>query len=327
MEAVDLFLGMGVVFAGGAGFLCLGLPAERIVSRFRELLSLHPEARRMAFERKVFSEGVRFLYPVASKLLLLPALHGFMSECMGIVRDRGHPGVRIQALTSSSIAVLSMFSLLVGFLLGSLFSGIAVGLAIAALAVFAVRSDCDKRTDRLRLCVPDSIQGMKSCFQAGFTLDQTLEYLANHTCEEMARVYGRALQSLRLGATTTEALDILRTEVNAPEFSFVIAALDIQHKTGGSLSSVLQDAEAAARGQFELERALRTQTAQARLSARVVSVMPLVLVGMFSLVTEGFLEPFFSSIAGFLLLLLALGMQVAGVIAVRKTLCVKGVSA
>ena len=73
----------------------------------------------------------------------------------------------------------------------------------------------------------------------------------------------------------------------------------------------------------ELERSLHVQTAQARLSARIVSVMPFVLVALFSLVSEGFLEPFFNSAAGVALLLVALSMQAAGVLAVRRMLRVE----
>ena len=327
METTNLLVMCALAAAAAFGVLYLEPPVARLVTGLQKMASLHPEARQKELSRIVLAQGVRAFYPVAAKLLGIPAVHSFISECMNVIRERGHPEARIQAFTSSLVLLFLLLVALASVLLGSFASGIAVSLAVVALVVFVIRNERDKRANRLRLCVPDSIQGMKSCFQAGLSLEQTLEYLANHTNDEMAKVYKKALRSLRLGGSTPEALNILRVEVNAPEFIFVIAALDIQHKTGGSLSSVLQDAEEAARGQFELERSLRTQTAQARLSARVVSAMPVVLVGLFSLITEGFLDPFFSSVAGFLLLLLAICMQVAGVFMVRKTLHVKGVSA
>ena len=326
MEAANFFLVGALASAAGAGYFCLRAPMAHAYGSLLAAFALPTDARRKVMCQKIFVQGVRVLYPVATKLLLIKPVHMLVSDCMEPLREKGSKEVRAQALVSSVLASLVLFSLVVGLALRSALSGVAVVAALVALAVFRFRSQADKRLERLRLCVPDSIQGMKACFQAGFSLEQTLEYLSGHTCAEMEHVYGRALQTLRLGGTAADALDVLKREVNAPEFAFVIAALDIQHRTGGSLSSVFSSAEEAARGQFELERSLRTQTAQARLSARVVSVMPLVIIGVFSLITEGFLEPFFSSLAGFLLFLFAVAMQGLGVFMVRKTLRVKEVT-
>lgn len=327
METASFFLAGALVSAAVAGYFCLRAPIAHACGFMRAAFALPADARRKVMCQKIFVQGVRALYPAAAKLLLINPVHALVSDCMKAIREKGHKEVRAQALVSSALALLVLFSLVTGLILGSILSGVAVVAALVALAAFKFRSQADKRIERLRQCVPDSIQGMKACFQAGFSLEQTLEYLSGHTCAEMEHVYGRALQTLRLGGTAADALDVLKREVNAPEFAFVIAALDIQHRTGGSLSSVFSSAEEAARGQFELERSLRTQTAQARLSARVVSIMPLVIIGVFSLITEGFLEPFFSSLAGFLLFLFAVAMQGLGVFMVRKTLRVKEVTA
>ncbi len=74
-----------------------------------------------------------------------------------------------------------------------------------------------------------------------------------------------------------------------PELAFVAVALDVQHQTGGSMGQVLDAARDSVEGELELRRSLRVQTAQAKLSARVVSVMPFALVAVFSLVSEDFL--------------------------------------
>ena len=51
--------------------------------------------------------------------------------------------------------------------------------------------------------------------------------------------------------------------------------------------------------------------------------MPIVLVALFSLVSEYFLGPFFSSFAGMALLCIAVAMQVAGIVSVRHMLKVE----
>ena len=89
------------------------------------------------------------------------------------------------------------------------------------------------------------------------------------------------------------------------------------------MERVLDAARDTVEGELELTRSLRVQTAQAKLSARIVSVMPIVLIALFSLVSEDFLAPFFSRFAGMTLLGIAVGMQVAGIFAVRRMLKVE----
>ena len=89
------------------------------------------------------------------------------------------------------------------------------------------------------------------------------------------------------------------------------------------MERVLDAARETVEGELELTRSLRVQTAQAKLSARIVSVMPIVLVALFSLVSKDFLGPFFSSFAGMALLCIAIAMQVAGIVSVRHMLKVE----
>ena len=105
-----------------------------------------------------------------------------------------------------------------------------------------------------------------------------------------------------------------------PELGFIAVALDVQHAGGGSIAPVLEAARESVEGELDLARSLRVQTAQAKLSARVVTAMPFLLVALFSLMSPGFLQPFFGSVAGLGLLALALTMQVAGVFAIRRML-------
>ena len=92
------------------------------------------------------------------------------------------------------------------------------------------------------------------------------------------------------------------------------------------MRQVLDAATDTVKGELALRRSLRVQTAQAKLSARVVVVMPFVLIAAFSLASPGFLMPFFSSVFGYALLSAAIVMQVAGIVLGRRALAVEGVS-
>ena len=92
------------------------------------------------------------------------------------------------------------------------------------------------------------------------------------------------------------------------------------------MKQVLDAATDTVKGELALRRTLRVQTAQAKLSARVVVIMPFVLVAAFSLASPDFLMPFFSGPIGYALLAVAIAMQVVGIVLVRRALAVEGVS-
>lgn len=253
------------------------------------------------------------------RLLAFARVGGFAREGSSVALSLGceaSPEAFLSAFLAATIAAGA---------LGGIVSGSAMGAAAAASCCaiagsFWVRSQQERRVERMREAVPDVLQSMRSCFQSGLSLLQTLEHVAAEEHGGAGRLFARGAHALRAGATAQEALAEVRKASDIPEFAFVALALDVQHQAGGSLSRVLDAACEMALSEIELARSLRVQTAQARLSARVVGAMPVVLIALFSLFDADFLAPFFESAAGFAMLLIAVVLQAAGVMAVRRTL-------
>ena len=198
--------------------------------------------------------------------------------------------------------------------------GSAPGAPTPTVRAMAARSVRDARQEAVRESVPEVLRSMGTCLQTGYTLMQTFDQVSREAVGPLKAAFSQAAHLLEAGRPASEALSTLRESTSIPELSFVAVALQVQHEAGGSMRQVLEAARDTVEGELELKRSLRVHTAQAKLSARIVSVMPLVLIALFSVISEGFLEPFFASPVGFALLLVAVGMQVAGIFAVRRML-------
>ena len=213
---------------------------------------------------------------------------------------------------------------LLGIASGLLFASPAFGIAAAlCLLVFAgifANRAREKWQDAMREMVPDALRAMSACFQAGYSLLQTFSYLARETAEPLGSLFRQAESELKTGCAASTALEHMREAATLPELAFVTVALEIQHQSGGSLQKIVAGASDSLESQLALRRSLQVQTAQARLSARIVTVMPFILIAVFSFVSPGFLAPFFSSLGGFAILCVAIGMQCAGVLLVRRLL-------
>lgn len=164
---------------------------------------------------------------------------------------------------------------------------------------------------------------MNACFCIGYSLPQIFEQVAQDLEGPLKQVFQKSAAVVGAGGTVEEALEVLKSQTHEPELFFLATALEIQHRTGSSLSQVLEVVRQSVDDQLELKRLLQTQTAQAKLSAQIVTIMPFLIIGVFSLISEGFLEPFFTSAVGIILLAIAIAMQAGGILLVRKLLKVE----
>ena len=269
--------------------------------------------------------GFSLTLPVSRLLLKRDKVHAFAEELSFMCEQRGQ-AASPESVMSVIVVAACALALAIWCATKSVIGGFASALcAVCVLAVF-VGNSRDKRREAIREQVPDAIDSMAACFGSGFTLLQTFKQVAEDTHGPLSKTFSRCSHMLEMGGSANQALSELREGAHASELAFVAVALDVQHQSGGAMKQVLDAATDTVKGELALRRALRVQTAQAKLSARVVVVMPFILVAAFSLATPDFLAPFFSSPLGYGMLALAIVMQVAGIMLVRRALAVDGVS-
>lgn len=324
METVLLVI-LGVVAAFAAAY---GAVAAIGGWLRREGVVLSAQGCRLSLPNLVglrFQGGIGPLMPLASYLAEWRPAAKMGCEAAAFARSRGwHASVP----TALSVLLAGLLAVLVAvwMLTGQWTAAMAAMLCCAVVAGVAAEGAADRRRETVRQEVPDVLELMSACFGSGFTLLQTFQQVARDVKGPLGKLFERSAHCLETGGGVSEALDILRCDESIPELGFVIAALDIQHQSGGAVGPVLASASKSVKGELALRRSLQVQTAQARLSARVVTVMPFILIAIFCMVSPDFLQPFFSGPAGYALLALALLMQAAGVILVQRALNVEGVS-
>ncbi|MDR1015855.1 MAG: type II secretion system F family protein [Coriobacteriales bacterium] len=200
--------------------------------------------------------------------------------------------------------------------------------ALAILALFApsllldqfAKHSLQRRQRQLREQLPEALQSLAMAFLAGYSLQQALAQSAREVAEPLASELGQTVDDIKAGKSPGTALGALCERVRIDDLRFVTVALEIQHRSGGSIKDLLDHASASINQQFELERSLAVGTAQARLSAKLVTVLPLLLVVVLSLLMPGYLQSFFSGPLGFAILLTAVALEAVGIFLIRHIL-------
>lgn len=269
--------------------------------------------------------GFTLTLPLAKKLLASSRIAAWAKEAVWEFRVKNVETSPI-ALTSCFIVVVLSLALLVLVFSRSLLGFVAAALCAIVLAILWCQGRAQRRREAMRSAIPDALRSMSICFQSGLSLLQTFQHVSEETVEPLSTLFSHAAHRMEIGESATAALTTIREDTVIQELAFVAVALDAQHQSGGSLRHVLDSARSSIESELELKQKLRVQTAQAHLSARVVCALPFVLLAVFSLISEGFLDPFFESLQGMAMLSVAFGMQIAGIVAVRKMLQVEELS-
>lgn len=266
--------------------------------------------------------GVRALVPVCERLRCLAVVR----ECTDEVADALMlKGANTSGLSASTLLLgLFLLSFGLGCVVGeSLVTGVALGLGTVVVVVYWSRYERERTLESCREDIPEALRTMQACFSVGHSLSQTFSQVSKTDDKLLSSLFSESSAVLKSGGTVHESLECLRKWSQSGELSFLATALEIQHRTGSSIQQVLDVTRESIEDDLEMSRSLRTQTAQARLSARIVTAMPFALVALFSILSEGFLTPFFESVPGMVMLGVALLMQVAGVLIVRNMLNVE----
>lgn len=224
--------------------------------------------------------------------------------------------------------VLGLLAFAITASLALLFTGnpglaFIVGCCAPPVIAAYARREGQHRGELLRQQLPSALSSIAVSLGAGKSLQQALSYAAGRAPEPLASELQQTVFDIDAGRSLEEATALLEKRTAVRELAFVTCALSIQQRTGGSLKEILDSASRSVCDAFDLKRTLRVQTAQAKLSARIVTAMPFLLLGAFTLISPGYLMVFFHSLAGIVIFCVAILLDVCGLVAIRRLLSVE----
>jgi tight adherence protein B len=128
----------------------------------------------------------------------------------------------------------------------------------------------------------------------------------------------RVAAELRTGAGTEEALQALRARLRSERIDTLVAACLLQRRAGGDLAQLLRGCARAFENDARLSDEVRAATAQARFTGVVVVVLPLGGAALAELASPGFLAGLTGSFLTAWLVGVALALQAAAGVLIRR---------
>jgi tight adherence protein B len=180
-----------------------------------------------------------------------------------------------------------------------------------------------RRTTAFLERMPDTLQLMAGGLRAGHSLPQSVDAVVREGSEPIAGEFNRALIETRLGVPIEDALDGVATRMRSVDFEWVVMAIRIQRDVGGNLAEVLSTVSTTLRERARLRRQVRVLSAEGRLSAWILGLLPVAFFGYLVMLRREYVRPLWHDSIGIVMIVGMLVMLAVGALWLRKVVKVE----
>lgn len=218
---------------------------------------------------------------------------------------------------------LTILIILGGGLFGLALSGrtmimVLCGLLAAIIPAIFVHMQKQKRAALLSEEIGETLTGMSNSLRAGYSFQQAMDLVSKETQGPLGKEYRRTLREINLGVTTEQALQNLIKRVQNEDLELMISAVLIQRSIGGNLAEVFDKIADTIRQRIRMKGEVKVLTAQGRVSAWIIGLMPIALIVIITMINPGYLSMFFETTIGWILLGGAVIMELIGFIIINR---------
>lgn len=187
----------------------------------------------------------------------------------------GNPGTWTpdRVLAAKGIGLLglgvvgTMYGLAITHSIGLTFIGLVVGAAVGFyLPDLLLYNAGLRRQQKIQRALPDSLDMLTVCMEAGLGFDAALAQVAQNTDGPLAAEFTRALQEMQIGQGRTDALRSLLTRTTVPELRVFVAALVQAGELGIPISKVLREQA----GEMRIKRRQRAEEQAQKVPVKIM---------------------------------------------------------
>ena len=283
---------------------------KRLRDRIRDLSTEGEGAGHVSLVRDRY---LKELSPLGRALLRLPGMDALktLMEQAGSVR-RPHEVL----LLSLALAVVA--ALLAGRLLGWGLGPLLIGVSAAVLPFMYFRQQRTKRLAKFEEQLADALTVVARALRAGLPFGEALHLVSQEMPEPISQEFGIVFNEVNYGGDVRSALLGMLERVPSVAVMAMVTTVLIQRETGGNLAEVLDKLSAVVRERFRFQRSIRTLSAEGRLTAWILSLLPFFMAGAMTAINPDYVPMLTEDPSGRKLIMVAFGLMVLGILWLRK---------
>lgn len=158
--------------------------------------------------------------------------------------------------------------------------GLLGGIVVPLGVVLAVRKD---RMDKMVRQLPDALDLMARGLRVGHPLNTSIGAVAREMADPVASEFGLIFDQVSYGDDLPDAFQEFAERVDLEDVHYLSSSIGIQHGTGGDLARVITVLSRVIRDRIALRRKIKAISAEGRLTAWFLSLLPAFIYVMTSL--------------------------------------------
>ena len=285
---------------------------RRLQDRLGEMGSVDEDGPRASILRQKY---LRELSPLERVLETLPGM-----ERLGVLIEQAGASYR-----AYRVLLLAVLLAVIGGFAAWVFSRVLAFALIGAVAAFMIPflkiwQDRAARIAKFEEQMPEAIDVMKRSLKAGHPFVQSLKFVADDMDAPISVEFEKTFSDINYGSEVKTALLALMERMPSVSLTSFVTAVLVQRETGGNLAEILERISNVIRGRFKFFRRVKTLSAEGRLSAWILALVPLGLFAMISVTTPDYLPRLINDPKGHLLVGGAVILGAVGILWIRKIL-------
>ncbi|MES2259662.1 MAG: type II secretion system F family protein [Pseudomonadota bacterium] len=177
-----------------------------------------------------------------------------------------------------NLAMMSIGAALTWLLSGTVLLAIPVFFGLALLPRLLYGWLRQRRLRRFEEQLPDALMMLSGALRAGLGLNAAIGQLVMDAPAPLVQEFSLMLREQRLGVTLDQSLNGLVRRIPTQTTILVVSSMRIASETGGGLAEMLERTANTVRSRLQIEGKIRALTAQGKLQAWVVGLLPVALM-------------------------------------------------
>ncbi|HZS56274.1 MAG TPA: type II secretion system F family protein [Bryobacteraceae bacterium] len=231
---------------------------------------------------------------------------------------------------ASRLITMSALLFVIGFAIGfklafltALVSASLIGSTAASFPLIVVLLKRKRMFSAFEEQLPEALDFLSRSMRAGHGFSVALEMLATDSPEPLGLAFRRVSNDLQLGSSLDVALKRMGTLVPLIDVRFFISSVLLQQETGGNLGEILSKLAFIIRERFRLKGQVKAASAHGRITALVLTLMPIGVTGFMLILNPGYLKGMAATDIGRYLIYGAAAGQVVGYFIIQKIVNIK----
>jgi tight adherence protein B len=318
--ALSVLVFIAVVLLLEGGYLMWktykGPQAKKIQLRLKALSA----ADDRSVQSRVLRDRMMSELPMLERMLLrLPRAHQLDRLILQANLNWTVSHLLLNCLVLGAVSFLTVNALLhLGFIIAA---PIAAASALLPLAYVNFRRA--RRLVKLQQQLPDALDLLGRALRAGHAFGAGLQMIGEEMADPIASEFSFVHDEVNFGVSLEQALTNLSVRVPITDLRYFVVAVLIQRDSGGNLTEVLANLARLIRQRLKLFAQVRVLSAEGRMSAWLLSLLPFAIGALMTVFNPEFMKPLWTDPMGISIVRGLLVSMACGILMLRKIIRIR----